>query len=35
MTEEERYLFDVRGYIVVENALSDAELARLNKVFEQ
>ena len=35
MTDEERYLFDCRGYIVVEGALSSAELDTLNEVFDE
>lgn len=30
MTEEERYLFDLRGYLVVENAIPPETLARMN-----
>ncbi len=34
MTEEERYFFDVRGYHLVENALSPDELKALNAIFD-
>lgn len=30
MTEEERYLFDLRGYLVVENAIAPSDLAVMN-----
>ena len=35
MTEEERYFFDVRGYILIENALNQGELAALNTLFDE
>ena len=35
MTEEERYLFDVRGYMVLESALSKDDLAMLNATFDE
>jgi hypothetical protein len=35
MTEEERYLFDVRGYLLIEGALAEAELAALNALFDE
>ena len=28
--EMQQYLFDLQGYLVIENALSPAEVARLN-----
>lgn len=31
MTDEERYLFDLNGYLVVKNAVAPAALARLNE----
>lgn len=31
MTEEERYLFDLQGYLVVEDALGPEEVAELNR----
>ena len=31
MNEEERYLFDLWGYLVVEDVLSKAELGVLNE----
>lgn len=34
MNEEERYLFDLRGYLVVEDVLSARELAELNRVMD-
>jgi ectoine hydroxylase-related dioxygenase (phytanoyl-CoA dioxygenase family) len=34
MTEEERYFFDVRGYILIEDALNQGELAALNEIFD-
>jgi ectoine hydroxylase-related dioxygenase (phytanoyl-CoA dioxygenase family) len=34
MTPEERYLFDVQGYLVVENALDGAEVAELNALLD-
>ena len=30
MTEEERYFFDLYGYLVIEGALAPAEVAELN-----
>lgn len=35
MTEEERYLFDVRGYLLLESALSKEELGALNALFDE
>ena len=34
MNEEERYLFDVRGYLVIEDVLSTEEVAELNRVMD-
>lgn len=35
MTEQEAYLFDLQGYLVVPNALSSAELTELNALFDR
>ena len=35
MTEEERYLFDVRGYMVLNQVLNEKELATLNATFDE
>ena len=35
MTEQEKFLFDLRGYMVVPNALSAAQLESLNALMEQ
>ena len=35
MNEEERYLFDLWGYLVVEDVLSEAEIAELNDLIGQ
>ncbi|MDA0711135.1 MAG: mitomycin antibiotics/polyketide fumonisin biosynthesis protein, partial [bacterium] len=35
MTEEEKYLFDLRGYLVVDDVLSPAELAILNRLIDE
>ena len=35
MNEEERYLFDLWGYLVVEDVLSEAEIAKLNDLIAQ
>ena len=35
MTEAERYLFDLRGYLVVKNALTPAQVADLSERLEQ
>ncbi|MBI1930013.1 phytanoyl-CoA dioxygenase family protein [Candidatus Poribacteria bacterium] len=35
MTDEEKYLFDIRGYMVIERALSTDELAALNAIFDE
>lgn len=34
MTENERYLFDLQGYVVVPNALDAAEVAALNSIVD-
>jgi len=34
MTDAEKYLFDVHGYLVIENALSADELNRANSAFD-
>ena len=34
MTDEERYLFDLRGYLVVENALTGSQVDRLNAAVD-
>src|SRR5579862_8003822 len=35
MTEKERYLFDLQGFLVVPNALSSAELSELNAILDK
>jgi hypothetical protein len=35
MTEEELYLFDVQGFLVIENAIGESELNELNRVLDQ
>ena len=35
MTEEERYLFDLQGFLVVEGVLSKAEVAAANEAIER
>lgn len=35
MTDEERYLFDIRGYLVIKHALNQEELATLNAIFDE
>ena len=35
MNDEERYFFDLNGYLVVENALSSAEVAACNKAIDR
>ncbi len=35
MNEEERYLFDLWGYVTVENVLSEDELTALNALIDQ
>lgn len=34
MTDREKYLFDIQGYLVVKNFLSQDEVARLNEAFD-
>ena len=34
MNEEERYLFDVRGYLVIEDVLSTEEVGALNRLID-
>ena len=34
MTTEERYLFDLRGYLVIENVLGAGELRELNRLLD-
>ena len=34
MTEEERYLFDLQGYLVVEDVLKPAEVQQLNELLD-
>ena len=35
MTEEEKYLFDLCGYIVVRNALSPEDIALANEAIDR
>src|SRR5689334_20850727 len=35
MTDEERYLFDLMGYLIVENVLNADELAELNEAIDR
>ncbi|GAB1544723.1 hypothetical protein NUACC21_73990 [Scytonema sp. NUACC21] len=35
MTELERYLFDLQGFLVLENALAPAEIAAINALLDQ
>jgi hypothetical protein len=35
VTEEERYLFDLQGYLVIENALTEGEVAQLNDAIDR
>jgi hypothetical protein len=35
MNENEKYLFDLRGYLVVKNALTDDQVADLTSILEQ
>ena len=35
MTEKERYLFDLQGFLVVPNALSPETVDRLNQVMDK
>ena len=34
MNEEERYLFDLWGYVVIENVLSVGQLTTLNQLID-
>ena len=34
MNEEEKYLFDLRGYLVVKNALTEKQVRRLSKIVD-
>ena len=34
MTEREKYLFDVQGFLLVKNFLTPEEVARLNEAFD-
>ena len=34
MDEVERYLFDLQGYLVIQDVLSAAEVAELNRLFD-
>ena len=35
MNDQEKYLFDLRGYLVVRNALTDGQVADLARIFEE
>ena len=35
MNESERYLFDLEGFLVVENVLSDKEILALKKLVDK
>jgi hypothetical protein len=35
MTDEERYLFDLQGYLIIENALTAGEVAELNEAIDR
>ena len=35
MNEEERYLFDLWGYVVIENVLSAGQITTLNQLIDQ
>ena len=35
MNDHEKYLFDLRGYIAVENALSTEQLTALNQIMDR
>ncbi len=35
MTELERYLFDLQGFLVIEDALTTAQIADLNQLLDQ
>ena len=34
MTDQERYLFDLQGYLVIPNALSGDQVAALNALLD-
>ena len=34
MTDEERYLFDIQGYMVIDDVLKPAELSALNDMLD-
>lgn len=34
MDDEERYLFDLHGYLVIEGVLSTGEVAELNQLLD-
>lgn len=34
MTEDERYLFDMAGYLVIKDALTPEEIARCNEAID-
>ena len=34
MNDNEKYLFDLQGYLTVENALDAAQLIELNRIFD-
>ena len=35
MNEEEKYLFDLRGYLSIENALSECQIRNLNNIWDK
>ena len=35
MNEEEKYLFDLRGYLVVKNALTEKQVRNLSKILDE
>jgi hypothetical protein len=35
MQDNEKYLFDLQGYITVDNALDAAQLVELNRIFDE
>src|SRR5262245_39696110 len=35
MTSKERYLFDLQGYLVLENVLSEGEVTELNALLDE
>ena len=35
MTTEEKYIFDLQGYLVIKNVLSDEELTKLNRIADE